>query len=150
MRRVVGVTFSGSYLPGSLLIQGATRYHFSHVAADLDNGEVIDATYSHGVAQRKLVYPGSGWQCSYLLSWTEKEQRGMFHLLTEQAGQPYDILGALGVPLGARWEESGKWFCSELIGACAQRVGRLALSDKRIRRLSPEKLFGNLEGMIGK
>jgi hypothetical protein len=150
MRRVVGVTFSGSYLPGSLLIQGATRYHYAHVAADLDNGEVLDATYSHGVAQRKLSYPKSGWQRSYLLSWTEKEQREMFHLLAEELGKGYDVYGALGVPFGAGWEESGKWFCSELIGACAQRVGRLALSDKRIRRLSPEKLFGNLEGMIGK
>jgi hypothetical protein len=148
MRRVVGVTFSGSYLPGSMLIQGATRYHYSHVVADLDNGEVIDASFSHGVAQRVLVYPDRGWQRSYLLSWTEKEQREMFHLLTEQVGQPYDILGALGVPLGAQWEESGKWFCSELVGACAQRIGRMALSDNRIRRLSPEKLHNCLDGMI--
>jgi hypothetical protein len=148
MRRVVGVTFSGSYLPGSLLIQGATRYHYAHVAADLDNGEVIDATYSHGVAQRKLIYPKSGWQRSYLLSWTEKEQREMFHLLAEELGKGYDIYGAIGVPFGAGWDDKNKWFCSELIGCCAHRVGRLALQEKKIHRLPPEKLHNWLEGLV--
>lgn len=147
MRRVVGVTFSGSLAPGSLVIQAVTRFHLSHVTADLDDGTVIDASFARGVARRVIAYPDRSWQQRYILDWGQAAQVALYRLLQVEVGRGYDIPGALGVPVGGRWDDRDRWFCSELIGAAASILGKLDLDRREIHRLPPKKLLSNLKNI---
>ena len=101
--------------PGSLLIRifdGMGQW--SHVAGILADGEyVVEATALHGVTATSVadVIRRSSEVAIVDREVPFKAAGDAWALST--VGLPYDWLGALGVPIGRRWEDDARWFCSE-------------------------------------
>lgn len=58
-----------------------------------------------------------------------------------QLGKPYDVFGALGVGFRRNWQETDRWFCSELIAYAFQESGHPLFRPESLYRISPEDLW---------
>lgn len=111
--------------PGSLLIRVFDGMgQWSHAAGILADGEhVVEATAMHGVKVTTLadVIRRSSEFRVIDRAVTDKHAGDAWALGT--VGADYDWLGALGVPWGRRWQDEGRWFCSEHNEVWHQRMG---------------------------
>lgn len=102
---------------------------FSHAAALLPSGELLDARSDHvagkppGVQIRHDNYETwSRWAVIELAA--TAEQNGAWEQwLRKQIGRPYDSRGILNFLLGRRPTNDGMWFCSALQFEALRTVG---------------------------
>lgn len=109
---------------------------WSHVAVVF--GEyVIDATFKHGVARRKLDELLA--TCSYYQFRDEAcpDLPAAYAFARSQIGKPYDLLGVLGIGLHRNWQEDDSWFCSELKEAI-QAAGGNPRFGSFVGRVTPQ------------
>lgn len=141
---VVSIGFVGSVRPSHAIIQTATLSPWAHCWANLSDGSIIDATASHGVAQRERAdYPWA-WRYTQPLRRSSCEQRRTFcQLLLAQRGRPYDYDWLWGFPLHRRWQDDDAWVCSELIAAAA--VSAKILQPLKLHRITPGRLLEELQ-----
>ena len=101
--------------PGSLLIRVFDGMgQWSHCAGILADGEhVIEALALKGVVITPLadVIQRSSEFVVIDRKVGNKAAGDAWAMTT--VGLPYDWLGAAGVPFGRRWQDGGRWFCSE-------------------------------------
>lgn len=57
----------------------------------------------------------------------------------EQLGKPYDYGGVISWSWGAGWQDSRRWFCSELTAAALAHAGIIAAP--KAHRISPGDLY---------
>lgn len=125
--------FARSNTIGSWLIRLLTFSKWSHVAAIMPNGLVIEATWPEGVRRISME--------ALLSSYPHTEVREInispvgIDWLERQVGKRYDVT-ALFTFLNPwrKWRQDDKWFCSELI---AQACGVF----QEASRVSPQMLY---------
>lgn len=123
---------------------------FSHVAAMLDDNQMLDSMWGHGVRQRSVS--------SYLSAFPDSEiveiqldptQEFLFKdFLTKQLNKRYDnsALWAFVLPeisySGRVWQNPDKWFCSELVCAGLIYCGYFTNKNwETYSYCSPNRLF---------
>lgn len=60
-------------------------------------------------------------------------------VLEKQLGKPYDYFGLISFPFKPKWNNSNRWFCSELIAYALSEVGYI--KTKKFYRISPKYLY---------
>lgn len=119
------------------LIRRATRGQYSHceIAVSQANGRFMCYSASlrdGGVRRKAMALPTDKWDLvpisGDLLPRVEE-----FYRHTQ--GQPYDLVGALGVVIPVH-QRLNKWFCSEWVGH--------ALGISEAHKLSPNTLFSRI------
>ena len=139
-------TVSALYLrrlhPGSLLLRTLAWSSWSHVATIIPGGNVIDATFPHGVRKRSLQEVKDSASESSLRTWRVPSAALGYAWLEKQIGQPYDTLGVLGIGLHRDWQSDDAWFCSELHEMFLMECGLVRFFDK------PRRVTQQLSWMV--
>ena len=115
---ITALIFTGGITPHRLLIQAATWSKFSHVAVELEDGRVLDATLTYGVKTRKKPSNRLGWTTRIPLDFLpEAERRQAMANMFLEAGKPYDVAWIFDFILNqrGRWNDPNAWVCSELV-----------------------------------
>jgi uncharacterized protein YycO len=108
------VIFADNNKPASLLIKLFTLSWWSHCAI-LDGDFVIDATLASGV--RRIPY--REWEEHYTyheaVNFPCANKDKAIEFARAQVGKSYDWLGILSFIFRKNYEDTSKWFCSELV-----------------------------------
>lgn len=129
--------FQSNNLPFSLVIKAVTQSEWHHVGIS-DGGTVYEARVIGGVVKTDIEsFKSRG-------KWFEVEiecdESKCIHFLEAQVGKPYDFSGAFALPFRASWENTNKWYCSELAAAAFAYSGaRIVRSG--LRGVSPRDLW---------
>ena len=114
-----------------------TRSKYSHVAVELDSGQVIEAWHVGGVRLLESVEeghtPGTVVDCFEV--YRDYDNNAIEGWLLRQVGQDYDFTAIARFMSRRNHPVNGKWFCSELV-AEAFRIGGLDL----LRRIPPSHI----------
>lgn len=132
------IHFCKSNTLSGLLIRLATFSKWNHVAIEID-GQVYDATGKFGVARwNKLKFLKLYDEISSRSVGGDEVKARKF--LESQLGKTYDFGALFALPFRERWQDTGKWFCSELAATALIKAGR---SKFRIResRVTPRDLW---------
>lgn len=118
--------------PISFLIRTFTWSRFSHVAVVMPDCEtVIDATFKHGVKE---------WRTNDFLDNHDYvvvvEVDGDPLKAKELLGKKYDFTGIVGIWLKRKWNNTSRWFCSELAAYCMS-----VFRQDRRGRITPENIY---------
>jgi hypothetical protein len=137
----VPLLFSTSNRPGALIIRANTWGKWSHVAGvDVLRGEVIEAVWP-----RVRIVPLDAWLADHpkhVVSWLPAaEPHAVISAARSQEGKPYDLFGALGLGLHRDWQESDKWWCSELWAWAFAAGGAPLFRPESMHRVTPEHLW---------
>ncbi len=126
----------------SRAIQWQTRSHYSHASVMCRNGCGIEAREGKGVRITSdwLKFKAPGEQVDlFTVKVTEEQANSIEAFLLDQVGKKYDwtmVLRFVSRRQAAR-DESGKWFCSELVFAAFQQAGIDLLRDTQPWEVSP-------------
>lgn len=129
--------FQSNNLPFALVIKAFTQSEWHHVGVANGN-TVYEARAFGGVMKTDIEsYKARG-------KWFEVEiecdEKKCIHFLEAQVGKPYDFSGAFALPFRANWEDTNKWYCSELAAAAFAYSGaRIVRSG--LRGVSPRDLW---------
>lgn len=58
-----------------------------------------------------------------------------------QIGKPYDLTAVLGIAIHRDWQDSARWFCSELVAWAFEQAGSPLFRADAVRRVTPEHLW---------
>lgn len=112
---------------------------WSHVAVvnPHTGSDVIDATFFHGVALRRIDAV-LGRASQYAFKDVEcPDPVAAWDWCTSQIGKPYDVSGVLGIALHRDWQKEDAFFCSELFELALKAGGRQRFIGK-VHRVTPE------------
>jgi len=119
-------------------IRWQTRSVYSHASIVLeDSGSVIEAREFQGVRRiswKEVMASGERMDLFRVKGLTPEAEAVVLQFLWEQMGKPYDytmVARFISRRQAAR-EESGKWFCSELVFAALAKAG-----VKLLERIEP-------------
>lgn len=133
------IVFARKRTLGSWLIRLATWSRWSHCAV-LDGDHVIDATFKHGVARRRMA----DWSAEYpeqcVLHVPVPAEQAAKEWLRQQVGKAYDWSAVLGFITRADWADDESWFCSELVEAAIRAGGRHRVRAD-VSRVTPELVW---------
>lgn len=147
---VSALTFSGSLMPGAVVIEVATWGRWAHVWAETEHGLVIDATASQGVTERPMPeLPRPHWEERFdLMHLPALMRQVLADSLRAQIGTPYDWQWIWAYPLRRNWQDPDAWVCSELIAKPLQDLGLVRFRDD-LRRVTPLLLLRELKRQMG-
>lgn len=126
--------------PLSWLIRAGSWSQWSHVAI-IDGSDVIEAIALHGVVRTALATrqaQDARWQ---IVSISCADPDAVIAAAKAEIGKGYDYTGVLGVGLHRDWQETGRWFCSELVAHAFQAAGMPLFRDEAMRRITPQHLW---------
>ena len=141
------IVFSSAPTVASYAIRMATASQWSHVDMLWEDGTLIGSVshqqgpYSPGVQkltlEERLRY--SNLNCYRIDKFDLRDEWAARQYAEAQLGKPYDWGGAFGIPIwnGRNWQQDSRWFCSELIAACAV-AGATPLIRMQTYRVTPE------------
>jgi hypothetical protein len=123
---------AGTAISSKLICWWGTGFGgYSHAAAVLSDGWLLDARYDHvggqppGVHIRPDNYEKwARWEVIELPA-TPAEDQACEGYLRLQIGRPYDSRGILAFLLGTQPKDDGMWFCSALQTAALQKCQKL-------------------------
>ena len=117
------------------VIRAGTWSRAAHVGGLLDDGMVLDATPSLGVA----LHPGISGRVVGLLAvaCTPEVERTAVAWAHRQVGKPYDWTAIAGFFTRRDWHDPGAWFCMELWLAAFEHAGWPLLHLRHVNRGSP-------------
>ena len=123
---------------GSLLLRTFLWSEWSHCGI-LYAGKVVEAAAFKGVRVRPLE--------EFLADVSKYEvvefpgaSEAIYKAALTQLGKAYDWMGCLGFVARRRWQDTDKWFCSELIAWAFEKAG-LPLFRTDYWRITPRDLF---------
>lgn len=139
--------FSSSKTFASWLVSTWTRTWPSHVEFVIDNNEYLGSDIDIGVQKvtdkyyknnifEKIEY--------YKISVTKDQHDQIYQIANNQLGKSYDTLALIGNLFNRNWQESDKWFCSELISYCFQLAGKPLVNEKTNRITPGDMLLSSL------
>lgn len=126
----------------SRAIQWQTRSHYSHASVMCRNGCGIEAREGKGVRVTAdwLKFKALDEQVDlFTVKVTEAQADSIEAFLLDQVGKKYDwtMVARFITRRQAARDESGKWFCSELVFAAFQQAGVELLRDTQPWEVSP-------------
>ncbi len=141
------IVFSSAPTITSLAIRTATVSSWSHVDMLWDDGTLIGSVSHaqgvHAAGVQKLTLEErlqhSKINCYRIDRLDLRNEYAARDFAEQQVGKPYDWGGAFAIPFwnGRNWQNDSKWFCSELIAACAV-AGKTPLIRMNTYRVTPE------------
>ena len=126
--------FCTSYKPGALVIRVFTRSRFSHVAIEVGN-TLYESRFATGVHKPKHIK-----NVTDILELDDLDDQSVKAFLEAQVGKKYDSKAICSFFFSRIWENTKKWFCSEL-GAMAIKVGGYKGIPNNLSKVSPEDLY---------
>lgn len=131
--------------PVSRLIQWRTWSPFSHAAWVYGDGAVIEAWKGVGVHEADNLgsahRPGTRVEL-LSIQLTDSEEWDLMAFLRAQIGKRYDYRGVLGfISHRDSAQQQNAWFCSELIAAAFESIGRPLLARIPPWRVTPGMLW---------
>lgn len=127
----------------SRLIRWQTRSQYSHAAALLDDGSVIEAWHIGGVrhAPSLMANHTPGTQVDiYTVPCAVRQQKVYETFLVAQIGKKYDFKSVFRFASHVSARETGKWFCSELVTAALNEANLNPLARINPAEVSPQLL----------
>lgn len=118
---------------------------WSHVEVHVGKGKLLGADLMNGVnildAENRYSRSDTFLLCEFDVP--EEKRQELLEAIKAELGKKYDIAGIFGHLFRAKWEDSDKWFCSELIAAKAADVGcpMLTIFEGRSNRITPRDLL---------
>ena len=133
---MIALKFSTGTGFGSGIIRWFTWSKYSHVDLILPNGTLLGALQGKGVGIREDSRGGDKFtvNCS-----EEVAQRVLLNSISF-IGKEYDWWGAFAFGPRRDWQDSKKWFCSELIVHLFAQAGLSLLNTRESHRISPAML----------
>lgn len=131
---MIKLLFCTGYKPGALVIRVFTRSRFSHVAVEVDN-TLYESRLATGVHKPKYIK-----NVTDILELDDLDNQAVKAFLEAQVGKKYDARAICSFFLSRVWENTKKWFCSEL-GAMAIKVGGYKGIPNNLSKISPEDLY---------
>lgn len=141
--------------PGSIIIRWFTWSHYSHVDLVLPSkkdysaypympvkwhpeGALLGARFHGGVKIRPHNYCKFSRIALATKMVTEHEAEILYRSALGQIGKPYDIMAIVAFAIHDRdWENTAKWFCSELAAWLMKKIGYPLLNTQFLYRLTP-------------
>lgn len=126
--------------PLSWVIRAGSWSKWSHVAI-IDGDDVIEAVAIDGVvvtplADRKASDPT--WQ---IVTLPCAKPDAVISAARSQLGKPYDYTGVLGIGLHRDWQQTNRWFCSELVAWAFEQGGSPLFRAGASRRVTPQDVW---------
>lgn len=133
------VLFCTSKLPGAVLIRAVTWSQWSHVAL-IDGEEVIEATWP-AVRIAPLSDVIAKHSAHTIVDLPCQSAGEIIKAARSQVGKPYDLTALFGVLMHRNWQESGSWFCSELVAWAFAQGGSPLFRPDSLHRVTPQHLW---------
>jgi len=126
--------------PMSWAIRVGSWSKWSHVAM-IDGEDVIEAVALEGVvrtplATRKKEDPT--WSVATLPC---RDRSAILAAASGQLGKPYDYTAVVGIGLHRDWQQTDRWFCSELVAWSFEQGGSPLFRPEACRRVTPQDLW---------
>jgi uncharacterized protein YycO len=125
----------------SKLIRWQTRSNYSHASLLFPDGTHLESREFVGVRWHKKFTPNPGEQVDQFVGppLSEQQYDAIVRFALEQVQKPYDytMVARFVSRRQASREESGKWFCSELVYAAYASAGIHLLRDTQPWEVSP-------------
>lgn len=141
----MGCTVDLTFVRGDRIASGLIAWfsagHFSHVDANLGNGEFLGAYERKvcgipaGVQLRPVRYDTFPKRVTFSIPVTSDQRTAWLSFLRDQTGKPYDWAAIAGFVTDRDWRERDSWICSELQAAALEAAGivpRLYLAANKI------------------
>lgn len=107
--------------------------HGKYLGSDIDTGVAyVDDEYYKDVEFSRDEY--------YKIMVTASEKEAIMMHAESMLGKEYDTWALIGNMFRRNWQETKKWFCSELIAYAFDKGGRLLIRD-RTNRVTPGDLL---------
>lgn len=136
----VDIIFTRSNLIGSVVIRFFTWSDWSHCAV-IDGDRIIESAIGGGVREsslEELKKSNTDW---VIKRFPVKDREKFLEYARSQIGKKYDYLGALGIAFRVDSEKKNRWFCSELIAACADACGSSWFNRDIFHKITPQDLY---------
>lgn len=126
--------------PLSWLIRAGSWSKWSHVAI-VDGTSIIEAIAIDGVVRTPLAKRQQQDPSWWISSLPCANPSAVINAAATQIGKPYDYTGVLGVGLHRDWQQSDRWFCSELVAWAFSQGGSPLFRHHANRRVTPQDLW---------
>ena len=104
-----------------------------YLGSDIDTGvAIVDNEYYNQFNLVKEEY--------YKIEVTETQHDTILIFLKSQLGKKYDIIALIGNMFRRNWQQTDKWFCSELVAA-AFESGNIPIINYKTNRVTPLDLL---------
>lgn len=133
------ILFCTSNLPGAVVIRGVTWSEWSHVAI-VDMDKVIEASWPKVriSSLQDVLKAHKKWKIVEIPC--ENEEAALAAAYS-QVGKPYDLLGAIGLGFHRDWEDTDKWWCSEIVPWALKQGNTILFRDETLNRITPQHLW---------
>ena len=140
MRRIY-LRFTNSNSIASKLVEWWTGHWASHVDIVVGRGSYIGSDILTGVA---IIGDEDYINRTefYYVEVTEDQYFKFMRIAYSQLGKDYDTWALVGNMFRRNWQQTDKWFCSELIAHCFQQCGAIVTYSKS-NRVTPADLIRN-------
>ena len=132
------VITSGEGASGAL-IRWWTWSWAAHAGFVLDDGTILDATPSLGVAIHDMV--AGRVVRRYAVRCPSGVAEDAVEWARRQIGDPYDWSAICGMAWREDWHAPGKWFCSELVARAFEVVRFPLICSAEMDRVTPRDLL---------
>jgi len=134
------VMFCTSNQIGAIAIRAITWSKWSHVALLLGDGTAIEAAWPRvrRVGVDELLAQHSKYE---IVEFTGMNDQAVIDAAMSQLGKPYDLTALFGLLLHRDWQQSSKWFCSELVAWAFAAAGHTLFRREDISRITPQHLW---------
>jgi uncharacterized protein YycO len=122
----------------SFLIRIFTFSKFSHCAVDLGAGFVIDTVLKTGVRLTSVKDFDAMYPDQTVLEIDLPDKNLAHYFAMQQVGKPYDWSAIVSLATQRDWQESDKWFCSELLEAILAAGGLKRFRDE-VYKITPQQ-----------
>lgn len=140
MKRIF-LRFTNSKSIASKLVELWTGHWASHVDMVIGNGLYLGSDITTGVAiigEEDYITRAE----FYYIEVTDNQYDIIMKTAREQLGKKYDIWALVGNMFRRNWQQTDKWFCSELIVYCFTKSGYM-LTYSKSNRVTPADLIKN-------
>lgn len=131
--------FCTSRKPLAFLIRAVTWSQFSHVAI-IDGDEVIEAAWPR-VRRSKLLDVLKTHPVYRIAHFNTPDDVAVLDAARSQIGKPYDATALIGLLFRRDWQESDRWFCSELVAWAFDKAGFPLFRPETLHRVTPQHLW---------
>lgn len=135
----VRIVFTRRHTLGSVLLRAALWSAWSHCAL-LDGDEVVEAVAFHGVRERPLAELLAESSEHEIIEIPASNPEAVIAAARSQLGKPYDWRGVVGIGFRRRWQDTGGWFCSELVAWAFEQAGE-PLFRVQTWRITPRDVY---------
>jgi len=126
--------------PLSWMIRAGSWSQWSHVAI-IDGDDVIEAVALDGVVVTPLATRQAADPTWQRVTLPCANPEAIIAASRSQLGKPYDYTGVLGIGLHRDWQETGRWFCSELVAWAFQQGGTPLFRKGASGRVTPQEVW---------